>query len=188
MRLDSKQWATTDDLGQYRIADLSKGPYILMIVAEMLAPRKRLTATVRGGPATKHMTMARTGFYPGVESLDAASPIMLSQGMEYSGADIVVPQVDSFCMRTLSATSVAQVQPLKTIGTRRILHQNVTAHPTAEWTLQQLREALPGDHPYQVRDPRPGQHILEAVRQSSEGSRRESSSNSRAGTHGKLRV
>jgi hypothetical protein len=34
------------------------------------------------------------------------------------------------------------------IGSRRILHYNVTAHPTAEWTLQQLREALPGDHPY----------------------------------------
>ena len=34
------------------------------------------------------------------------------------------------------------------VGTRRILHHNVTAHPTAEWTLQQLREALPGDHPY----------------------------------------
>jgi putative transposase len=34
------------------------------------------------------------------------------------------------------------------LGTRRMLHQNVTAHPTAEWTLQQFREALPGDHPY----------------------------------------
>ena len=34
------------------------------------------------------------------------------------------------------------------LGTRRILNQNVTAHPTAEWTLQQLREALPGGHPY----------------------------------------
>jgi transposase InsO family protein len=34
------------------------------------------------------------------------------------------------------------------IGSRRILHSNVTAHPTAEWTLQQFREALPGDHPY----------------------------------------
>src|SRR5215468_3170364 len=34
------------------------------------------------------------------------------------------------------------------IGSRKILHQNVTAHPTAAWTLQQFREALPGDHPY----------------------------------------
>jgi transposase InsO family protein len=34
------------------------------------------------------------------------------------------------------------------IGSRRILHLNTTAHPTAEWTLQQFREALPGDHPY----------------------------------------
>jgi putative transposase len=34
------------------------------------------------------------------------------------------------------------------LGTRRTLHHNVTAYPTAEWTLQQFREALPGDHPY----------------------------------------
>ncbi len=34
------------------------------------------------------------------------------------------------------------------VGSRRILHFNVTAHPTAEWTIQQFREAIPGDHPY----------------------------------------
>ena len=31
------------------------------------------------------------------------------------------------------------------IGSKRLIHFNVTEHPTAEWTLQQLREALPGD-------------------------------------------
>jgi transposase InsO family protein len=30
----------------------------------------------------------------------------------------------------------------------RILHINVTAHPTAAWTLQQLREAIPSDDTY----------------------------------------
>lgn len=34
------------------------------------------------------------------------------------------------------------------IGSRRILHCNVTAHPTVAWTLQQFREAVPGDPTY----------------------------------------
>jgi hypothetical protein len=37
---------------------------------------------------------------------------------------------------------------LMEVGTRRFLNQNVTAHPTAEWTLQQVRETLPGNRPY----------------------------------------
>ena len=28
------------------------------------------------------------------------------------------------------------------VGTRRILHWNVTEHPTAEWTIQQFREVI----------------------------------------------
>lgn len=34
------------------------------------------------------------------------------------------------------------------VGSRRILHVNVTPHPTSSWTLQQLREAIPSDHAY----------------------------------------
>ncbi len=34
------------------------------------------------------------------------------------------------------------------IGSRRILHCNVTEHPTAEWTTQQFREFLAFDHPF----------------------------------------
>ena len=37
---------------------------------------------------------------------------------------------------------------LMEVGTRRFLNQNVTAHPAAEWTLQQFRDTLAGDHPY----------------------------------------
>jgi transposase InsO family protein len=37
---------------------------------------------------------------------------------------------------------------LMEVGSRRIIHHNVTACPTAEWTLQQFRETLPADHPY----------------------------------------
>ena len=34
-------------------------------------------------------------------------------------------------------------------GTRRLAHVNVTAHPSAEWTLQQLREVIGEDHGYE---------------------------------------
>jgi putative transposase len=34
------------------------------------------------------------------------------------------------------------------IGSRRILHCNVTRFPTAQWTIQQLREAIQSDHEY----------------------------------------
>jgi len=34
------------------------------------------------------------------------------------------------------------------VSSRRILHCNVTPHPTALWTLQQFREAIPSDHDY----------------------------------------
>jgi transposase InsO family protein len=34
------------------------------------------------------------------------------------------------------------------IESRRLLHVNVTAHPTCRWVSQQFREALPFDHSY----------------------------------------
>src|SRR5258708_15074508 len=53
------------------------------------------------------------------------------------------------------------------LGRRRILHINVTDHPSAEWTRQQLREALPGDHPFRFlihdRDSIFSQELDEAV-------------------------
>jgi putative transposase len=33
------------------------------------------------------------------------------------------------------------------VGTRRLVHWNVTEHPTAAWTVQQFRAIVPGDQP-----------------------------------------
>jgi len=35
------------------------------------------------------------------------------------------------------------------VGSRKILHTNITAHPTADWTIQQFREAFPWAHGYE---------------------------------------
>jgi transposase InsO family protein len=36
------------------------------------------------------------------------------------------------------------------VGTRRILHWNVTEHPTADWTAQQFRMIVPGDQAHRL--------------------------------------
>jgi transposase InsO family protein len=57
----------------------------------------------------------------------------------------VVAACDFFVVIT-STFRTLYVFVILELGTRRILHHNVTAHPTAEWTAQQFREALPGGH------------------------------------------
>src|SRR5215510_942273 len=53
-----------------------------------------------------------------------------------------------FCVVVTATFRLLYVFVLMEHATRRILHSNVTAHPTAHWTLQQLREAMLADHTY----------------------------------------
>ena len=56
--------------------------------------------------------------------------------------------VSDFLVVVTARFRILYVLVIMELGTRKILLHNVTAHPTAEWTLQQFREALPGGHPY----------------------------------------
>jgi transposase InsO family protein len=53
-----------------------------------------------------------------------------------------------FCLVVTATFRLLYVFVVMEHATRRILHVNVTAHPTAVWTLQQLREAIPAEHGY----------------------------------------
>jgi putative transposase len=53
-----------------------------------------------------------------------------------------------FCVVVTATFRLLYVFVVMEHATRRILHANVTAHPTAQWTIQQLREAIPVDHGY----------------------------------------
>jgi putative transposase len=53
-----------------------------------------------------------------------------------------------FCVVVTTTFRLLYVFVVIEHATRRILHINVTAHPSAPWTLQQLRAAIPSDHGY----------------------------------------
>ncbi len=53
-----------------------------------------------------------------------------------------------FCVAITATFRLLYVFVVMEHASRRLLHVNVTTHPTAEWTLQQLREAIPADHAY----------------------------------------
>jgi putative transposase len=55
-----------------------------------------------------------------------------------------------FCLAITATFRVLSVFVIIEHASRRLLHVTVTAHPTAQWTLQQLRQAIPADHTYRV--------------------------------------
>ena len=55
-----------------------------------------------------------------------------------------------FCVAVTATFRLLYVFVVIEHARRRLLHVNVTAHPTAPWTMQQFREAIPTDHAYRL--------------------------------------
>jgi hypothetical protein len=53
-----------------------------------------------------------------------------------------------FCVAATATFRILYVFVVMEHASRRMIHVNATAHPSAAWTLQQLREAIPSDHTY----------------------------------------
>jgi putative transposase len=61
-------------------------------------------------------------------------------------ADIII--ACDFCVVATATFRMLYVLVVMEHASRRIIHFNVTPHPTAAWTLQQLRQDVPSDHTY----------------------------------------
>jgi putative transposase len=53
-----------------------------------------------------------------------------------------------FCIAVTATFRILYVLVLMEHASRRLIHLNATAHPTAAWALQQLRGSIPSYHDY----------------------------------------
>ena len=56
----------------------------------------------------------------------------------------------NFCVAITATFRLLYVFVVIEHASRRLLHVNVTSNPTAQWTMQQFREAIPANHPYRI--------------------------------------
>ncbi len=55
-----------------------------------------------------------------------------------------------FCVTVTATFRMLYVFVIIEHTSRRLIHVGVTSHPTAQWTMQQFREAIPADHSYRM--------------------------------------
>jgi putative transposase len=65
-----------------------------------------------------------------------------------------------FFIVATASFQILYVLVIMEIGTRRIVHFNVTGHPTSEWALQQFREGVQEENGYALSNSRPGLHLF----------------------------
>jgi hypothetical protein len=79
-----------------------------------------------------------------------AAPLIKGRSLAQIPRGSFLPSIGGSFLKSAEAATFQLVYVLivMEIETRRILHSNVTRHPTAEWTLQQFRECVSGDEGY----------------------------------------
>ena len=106
---------------------------------ERIAAELRLKLGLSMSPRTVRRYMSRGGRPHDRWSSQQWRTFVRNHASAMLACDFFVTVTATF--RTLYVLVVLEV------GTRRILHWNVTKHPTAEWTVQQSRATVPGDQP-----------------------------------------
>ncbi len=106
---------------------------------ERIANELLLKLGIRVSPRTVRKYMPKRPLHGGPRVDQRWSTFVRNHASAIIGCD--------FCIAVTATFRLFYVLVIIEHGSRRLLHCNVTEYPTAEWTLQQLREAIPCDHP-----------------------------------------
>ncbi|MBI5281795.1 MAG: carboxypeptidase regulatory-like domain-containing protein [Candidatus Solibacter usitatus] len=104
--MSQSQGAQTNDRGEFRLANLSPGKYIVQVSS----PNQPMAATAPSQPGQPAMGYAAT-FYPGVTDTTQATPVEVEAGAELTGYDVQLKKVPVFKIR--GTALAADGSPLK---------------------------------------------------------------------------
>jgi transposase InsO family protein len=107
---------------------------------ERIAAELRLKLGLTVSPRTVRRYMPRNHRPTGSRSTQSWATFLRNHTGAFLACD--------FCVVVTATFQRLYVFVILDIATRRILHWNVTVHPTAEWTIQQFRNGLPLDPTY----------------------------------------
>ncbi len=140
-----KRWlpasmTVSNDAGEYRIANLSPGRYLIQVVSRWLIPNTRFGGALDTSDKPE-MTYAPV-YYPNAPSEQAASPVEVSVGADLRGIDIHLFKSPSYRVRVAVAGNVAASIRLLPISGDSAYSASTATAP-ADFHFE-LRGILPG--------------------------------------------
>jgi len=146
---------STDDRGEYRLADLMPGRYLVSArcAAELAAAHPLLP---RGDPRTPHDTY-RPQFYGGGPDPATATKLTLQPGTNLDGIDFEMRRIPSFTLRGSYAAS--DPEDLSGMLSISLLPANIQM----QWTLMSNASSDSQAHTFEIHPVIPGSYILTAT-------------------------
>ncbi len=150
-RLVTAGYASTDDLGEYRIFGLEPGRYYLSAARNQVG----YEPASRDGSAKPQAEESYVPtFYPGGIDIAAAGTLAVAPGAELRGMNITLSKARTVCVRGHVAAPAGSDKLNTTVM--------LTPHDGAEFAPMSMRHAADGQGNFEIRGVRPGAYWLVA--------------------------
>jgi protocatechuate 3,4-dioxygenase beta subunit len=152
-----KQWSQvengqTSDIGEYRMANLEPGRYLIRISPRNLGEMVQMSSVAEPMPDKPEMVMATT-YYPNAADTTGGAPIDVAPGAEVRGIDIRLRKVASFRVRGKVVVPG---------GTDRMTTSVMLSSADGGGNIESMGMARQPDGRFEIRGVAPGSYIAHA--------------------------